>query len=58
MRKQVIKPIEFIPTIKTREEAPTVIQNKETVAKLKLALKIAGMHHTYSMCQVVGIYPT
>lgn len=55
--KKAIKPIEFIRTIKTREEKP-IVQNPESIAKLKLALRIGGMHHTYSMCQIVGIYPT
>lgn len=29
----------------------------ESEHKLKLALKLGGMHHTYSMAQVVGIWP-
>lgn len=48
---QRIKPIQTQPKpIKVRQ--PT-----EAERRLKLALRVAHMHHTYSMAQMLGIYP-
>lgn len=53
-----------IAPIKVKSEAGPVEPRKlavrepsEAEKRLKLALKVAALHHTYSVAQVVGVYP-